>query len=515
MRAMAYLLCSLIVSPAYAAQWGGYDSGPADASQNYRFTQVNSLHSASERLFRVHTPSGWTVRSGHRNGQIVLVSRDGEHLIIWPYFVRQPLRANGAKALLMRFAGVLDDRFKWQAPQQVGSNMLRTIALDRNDTGLAAIVWMPGGSSTVGYVYYIKAPAQLFHQHSKLYASILRSFHLTGNGSRNPVSERRRDAQVAMVAWQDPREHAFELRVPRGWSVHGGLFRRSSLDTVDAVDMVSPDRRIYLFIGDPRIPVFTEPTQTLNMSGFREGTWYSPGYGQRMMVMRYNPGDRYATGYVEHRFGGQYQGFRITASRARPDMTQRINQIYQQNNMPMFREHLSIGEVAFTFSDKGRTKAGYTMAGTQLLQANGYGASSGIWTVKYLDGFVAPVARIGEARALLAKAVSSFRVNPAWVRMQQGVTGNVSQMVTETNTYISRTISQTYGNAQRTNDESARKYSNYILGEKDIRDPDSGKTYKVESGSNYYWIDNLGDIAGTKLSANPNNLRFKQMLRLP
>gem|GEM_PF-3777586 len=36
--------------------------------------------------------------------------------------------------------------------------------------------------------------------------------------------------------------------------------------------------------------IFVIPNQMLLWSGFRESSWYSPGYGVQMLVKRYLPG---------------------------------------------------------------------------------------------------------------------------------------------------------------------------------------------------------------------------------
>ena len=43
----------------------------------------------------------------------------------------------------------------------------------------------------------------------------------------------------------------------------------------------------------------------------------------------------------------------------------------------------------------------------------------------------------------------------------------------------------------------------------------TAKTVKVESGSNYYWVDHSGTVVGTDLHANPDSLWFREMVQLP
>jgi hypothetical protein len=63
-------------------------------------------------------------------------------------------------------------------------------------------------------------------------------------------------------------------------------------------------------------------------------------------------------------------------------------------------------------------------------------------------------------------------------------------------------------------DEISRRRSNAILSVEDVVDPTTGREFKVESGSNYYWIDHRGTIVGTQTDSRPN-LDFRELTRLP
>src|SRR5437016_179614 len=55
------------------------------------------------------------------------------------------------------------------------------------------------------------------------------------------------------VKWRDPRENAFEVGAPQGWTVTGGLIRASQLETHAVIRMQSPDGKIQVFYDDPEI----------------------------------------------------------------------------------------------------------------------------------------------------------------------------------------------------------------------------------------------------------------------
>jgi hypothetical protein len=47
-----------------------------------------------------------------------------------------------------------------------------------------------------------------------------------------------------------------------------------------------------------------------------------------------------------------------------------------------------------------------------------------------------------------------------------------------------------------------------------VVDPYTGRRTTVESGSNYYWIDQRGAIVGTDTDTRPN-IDFRALVRLP
>jgi hypothetical protein len=61
-------------------------------------------------------------------------------------------------------------------------------------------------------------------------------------------------SRLTFVRWQDPKEHAFSLEVPKQWAVSGGLFRFASVDVRPAIEAVSPDGHVRIVAGDAQPP---------------------------------------------------------------------------------------------------------------------------------------------------------------------------------------------------------------------------------------------------------------------
>lgn len=485
MRALPVLLCSLfLATPVPAERW------------------IDQRTSA----FDVQHPGGWRAEQDGASGRITLSSPLEERLVVWPFHAGRAIGKQGARLLLQRFATLVDEGVDWSAPRDLGESVVYMSGRTRTGVARCGLVRLGGEASTSGYVYLVAAPESSLRQNESTYAEILRSVRFKGSPGRA-----QKLPKLQYVTHTDPTESAFSLEVPAQWHVRGGLVRRASVDVTTAMSLESPDGDIQIFIGDAHVPAFTVPTPMLTMAGFTEGSWYSPGYGVNLMVMSYRTGQQYAQAYVEWRYNTACGAITVLETRERPEAAQRINEIYQKNGTPLFQSSLTIGETRFRCAAGPRPLLGYVLAGTTLTQSQGMG----LWQVEYLFGYTAPQGRIAEAQAVVEHIVATMRLNPAWVRMQQNIAGQVSKIVTDTNDYISKLLSQSYGDAQASRDGTARRFSNLILGLEDVRDPETGQEYKIESGSNYYWIDALGNIAGTELSANPDELRFREMVRLP
>ena len=276
-----------------------------------------------------------------------------------------------------------------------------------------------------------------------------------------------------------------------------------------AWQVVSPDRFVRLTGGDAGLPYFALPSRMLARTGFREGSWYSPGYGVRQMVMRYKRGRQFVKEYVASTFMRGYSQLMFTEERDRPDVVAAINKLNASYALPM---NLNAGEVAFTCVCNGQPMKGYYFAGILLTQTPG--TEGGVWHVEHLIGFLAAEGKTELAQEVLAHIIQTGQPNPQWVAMQQRVTANTSKIVSRTNEEISKILSDSYWKRSKTMDEISRRRSNAILGVEDVVDPQYGKQFKVETGSNYYWIDHRGAIVGTDTYTSPG-IDFREMTRLP
>lgn len=454
--------------------------------------------------FSVQVPQGWNAQGDRMSGRVRLSGPAGEQIVIWPVFFSAPLNQQAAASVLQTLAPKFWPSARWERPQTISPTALRARGQVNDRVALASLTWATSPKGSAGYLYALSAPVDTYRSMEETYARILKSFQATG---AVPDSGAKAGPAVTYVRWQDPRENAFNLEAPAQWRVTGGLFRRAAVDVRTAWTMVSPDGQIQITGGDAEIPTFTVPNPMLAYAGFTEGRWYSPGYGVQMLVRRYVPGTQFAKEYVVQKVARGCSELMFSEVRDRADAVQALNAIYAQYGLPAT---IRAGEAAFTCRKGGQSLNGYYFAGTQLTQTSG----SGLWTAEYLGGFLAPNHRVAEAQAVFARVMGSIRLNPQWVNMQQNITANTSTIVSRTHEEVSRIINNSYWNRQHSLDEISRRRSNATLGVVDVIDPVSGRELKVESGSNYYWIDHRGTMIGTQTDTRPN-IDFREMIRLP
>jgi len=445
------------------------------------------LH-ADKLGFAVRHPAGWTVETT-RDGLIVVRSAERSAVALAaPFFAR----GTAAQECLMQAPGFLGAIL----PQ---ARVTKAVQKSRSpDIVLASLAYDAGGragraamlatvSDRGGMLFAVAAPADQYAAEQRVLVRILETFRFTKPTGAAQAGGAGAGADVAIryVPWQDPNEQAFSTEVPEGWKVTGGLLRRNAVDPRGCIHIASPDGEVVVSSGDATVPTFSLPGFS---QFFPEGSDYSPGYGVVMKVMRFKPGAQFAAEYVQTRVGQTIGDIAVTGTRDRADIAQVFNEVYRRLNSPMVSTQLSMGEVTFTGRYQDKACEGYWFAGTQLTATNMGGVQGGIWTVPNLIGYVATPPKAPLAQAVMMHLIQSSRLNPQWVAMQQGLTANVSDIVTETNKALSNTIIKGHEARQPTHDNASRNWSNMMLGQTDLVDPDTGQTYKAASGHNYYWV---------------------------
>lgn len=456
--------------------------------------------------FSLKHPADWEARVLDKG--LILVSakdaaKDPSFIAIYPFILKS---AATSRAWLEQNLGTLGGLFT--RPSLEKTRQLRTapdetaahVRFSREGVPCegTALCSIDGKS---GVLYIMAAREGEFEARKTRLLESLRSFRFGLPDKTAPAEPAK--PKIQYVSWQDPVEQAFSLEVPAGWRIQGGTQRRASVDIVHILHAVSPDQKIQIIFNDGNIPVFAIPSQTLLWGGFREGSWYSPGYGFRMMVMSYRPGLAFILDYLQRNFAPRLGSFELVDRKERPDIVADFNRIYSQSQAYGISFQLHAGDAAFRYNQGGEPGLGYGLAVTQVVQSAAMGG--GNWSVTLLLVTTCPEAEAETVRETSTHMFQSFRMNPQWVASQQQLTADVSRIVTETNQAISGIINDSYWTRQGVLDNVHRKFSNATLGVTDVVDPATGESYKVEAGHNYYWVRSGGNQAvGTGTYTRPD-----------
>jgi hypothetical protein len=322
------------------------------------------------------------------------------------------------------------------------------------------------------------------------------------------------------VTWRDPRENAFQVGVPQGWQVSGGLFRASQIEPHMVIRAQSPDAKIQIFFDDPDLLARQIPDQMTQFMGLREGQTVQAAWGGRVLLSRYLTGTQFAQQYIRERLCRQSVITDISDLR---DATARMNAMIQPYAMQTrSMSQANVGEATFRCG----SSVGYVMANTFYIRP-AVGPGTTMWFVYYLGGYqVSDPQQAGLAYYVLNTMIESFKLNPQWEarneRDVQDVTGAVTRMQSE----MAQSIAQ-YGQRQAaaasaggfnhpnsgelptdlrkkwaSEDSSRQKYSDATMGQTWVHSS-SGANVRVDNSSSNWWRDKSGNVVRGPESGGP------------
>jgi hypothetical protein len=214
------------------------------------------------------------------------------------------------------------------------------------------------------------------------------------------VSAQGMGAAQSWTTFQDPFEKAFTVEVPQGWTARGGLFRVGYSDERPMVDVISPDGRINVRLGDLAIPSYTVPAQFHN----REGDVVDLGAQAQLIVARYRSGPEFAVLYSHARFNQechQATGDAVDVDFAVP------------NYAPIDTQptRTSTGEIAYRCGSGAAQRIAFAYVRTS--------AQGNLWSAPTLGSFISPPDRVAEARAVLLHIAQTFKLSSQWMQQQK------------------------------------------------------------------------------------------------
>ncbi len=323
---------------------------------------------------------------------------------------------------------------------------------------------------------------------------------------------------LAFVRWVEPKEHAFSVEIPQGWTAEGGVNWLSSIDPQSFLRIQSPDRRIQAFIGDPELLTREVPTPAGRMqAGVGEGQVFRMPSGGPAKLERYMTGTQYAKQHAMWRICQQPAW--VTAQ-DQPELSKLVAQAIapeaRKYNLQM-RIDASAGEATFTCG----TQQGAVAATTIIA---GAGGPIQIWSIYHVAGFLsADPLRTMEARLAMEHMMATLVIDPAWQaeleRRTMQVTGAVISMqnaATQSALAASRQQNETLARLNHPNTFSPSRPASGASGSNgssrysssgNARVCDAiGRCASVTDSGDTYYMDHSGNVrAGSSAGGPPDN----------
>ena len=511
---VAFVLLVVAVVVVCAQAMGAHNA----SGQSTRPLPVGWVTHNDAKGFAVDTPPGWNFTTNTRAGRIVLQGPRNEQVVVWPASIQQALDAQGAATLVRQLARQVDAQAPWSAATPIGG-AVRTISKGPQRSGAAMMIWSSGAAETSVLFYCVEAPTKAYPTDADTLAAILRSFRIVQG---TPAAAKPTES-LAFTTWTDPRENAYSVSVPQGWQTVGGSYRLSATDIRSGLVTASPDQQIRVMLGDSNLGTFIQPNLMMAYAGLREGMYYGLGDGSKLLIQRYIKGQQFARLYAQMYVSRRCSGVQIASNNARADLAANWVQRTRSEGMP--NAQLTAGDVTFTCSIEGTSVHGMFVSATVLP----FPATSGIWYVYRLYGYLAAPGREQEAERVAEQVVQSLRINPQWQVQQQQIANaavaadnarsqqirqRAMQAIQEDQRETSDLIMKGWEQRQKTYDEISRRRENALLGTVDVVDPETGQQYKIENYSDYHWMNNQGVIAGNNTGSSPG-LDWHELVTLP
>jgi len=280
--------------------------------------------------------------------------------------------------------------------------------------------------------------------------------------------------------FQDPAEHAFQIAVPEGWKITGGLYRFGPLDPRMMIDMVSPDGKTDIRIGDYRVPPFATLTPTLRATGFHEGSRYNPRNMAQQVVANYRPGWVFADVYGQGRYSGLCGKLKLKSMKKENPV----------NSTQGFAD-TEAGDVLYACESSGEMQVAYVFAETQLTMMQG----TGVWQVSSLVSFITPHSQTHETLKVLYHALSTFQISQEWYRRQLEINQQASNVAMRDFEHNMATMHTEYERRSAASQSQFDEMDRALRGVDLVTDTVDGKPREVWNGTGgRHWENGMGDV---------------------
>jgi len=275
---------------------------------------------------------------------------------------------------------------------------------------------------------------------------------------------------VQMELWTDPNEEAFIIEIPKDWTVSSdsGL-NRPYLDATVKVNVSNGEMGISIEQLHP--PLYYTPSWVLDQSGYPEGSEYAGG-----KVLSYHTASEYLEDILPNELG-------FDAPVEIEDRSDLLTTVY---SAPWIVEKTA-AEATF---QNGIIH--HVLVGDEYYESAGIG----MWAVSMVH-YWAPAEEVELVAKIANEMLLSFDLDEEWAANEQKQVATRTGMINELGSDIADMIQSTFECRDHVLDETAKKFSNAILGIEDVYDPETGEHWTVPSGSTTYWKDVYGDVWGS------------------
>ncbi|MDT5269216.1 MAG: hypothetical protein QOH49_1402 [Acidobacteriota bacterium] len=490
--------------------------------------------------FILEHPAGWTVQA--QDSTILVQSADHSSLVLVEAFPVKPGETARSRVSSISnshptlFPAARFDRIAQQpsqADQVVGALSYRNARGQTEQARLLCLVYR--GS---GMLYALSSPSNSFANDRATLLRILMSIRFgvvpnspTPNGARGPAKGASTAANKGLrfVRWNDPKEHAYSVEVPQGWTIEGGAFRVEPSDVRMMNRVISPEKDMVVQVGNENIPTtFIVPTP-LMMRTYRvpEGVPFSPNHMSQLMLLHYMPALGYNRWYLDKVIKLGIDDISVIRESEMAEPSQRLTQEMSSKAGAGVQIKVTVAQTEF----KGRSKKdGRPIIGILIskvtVQANrsnpeviGWNAQPEVMICVADDRQEARQQMLAE---ILMHLNQSYREDPAYVaRANQQLNRDTAvlaqqgaaaiQQSRETTAAIARnaeanrqSIMGSYWARTGAQNSYNEKFNDYLGDRTGVSDPNTGQTYKVGSGySNYYLDPRSNTIIGTNSADRP------------
>jgi hypothetical protein len=500
-------------------------------------------------------PAGWSLKSeGH-----TLVAQNADHteLVLAEAFAVQPGESaqTYVTTLGVRHTALFAQAQVTRTTPQAGASDTLLAALSyKNASGSASQARaLCSVYKNSGMLYAIAGPEARFAQERPVLMKALQSLRFgpppgtksadgagtstvrparTATSAASPGTEAKA-LGLKFVKWTDPNEHAFSVDVPEGWKVTGGANRIARTHVNQSLQLESPDRNMLIVVGDANLPLFSIPNrQQMQMYGVSEGVPFSANGTFRQMFLHYMPALEFNKRYLGQTLKSALNEFAITKEEEMPSLarqqTEAFNKSIAKMSGPQGQVTISIATTEFKGINRetNRPVVGAFASSVVLIRpANSLGQGNWQPTQMLMTGCTEGeglAKRQAILQAALGQILRTWQVDPEWQQqLNQQVSAGTKQVLGEANAAITATgerskqiasnteaarqsIMGSYWKRVGAQAEQQRKFANYIGNNTDVRNTQTGQTYKVDSGySSYYHDPRTGTILGTNSTTRP------------